>query len=318
MISPRPMIRLTALSLVAALLAGTAHGGEIAVEARPFIITTTFEATALPGTGCVPLQIHPASGAAFRIVEIADHRRRVANGDLLVRFDATAMDPRTAARPRPLAPAAASPEVLATQRQRDKEQLAAWATDRAQCVLTAPADGWFYHGLIENGRWTPNLSLAKGACPALDRPFATFVPATATFAWVAFLDEATARALAPGLTGVALLAGREDLEIPVRLASLAATPTPDGAWRADLAATWPANFTPAAGISAQIHLVAYHQPAAIALPNNALAYGPQGWNVEVKLADGKTERRPVKRGRSSADATEILAGLEVGQVVLTP
>ena len=40
--------------------------------------------------------------------------------------------------------------------------------------------------------------------------------------------------------------------------------------------------------------------------------------MEVKLADGKTERRPVKRGHVSKDETEILAGLEVGQVVVVP
>ena len=38
----------------------------------------------------------------------------------------------------------------------------------------------------------------------------------------------------------------------------------------------------------------------------------------MKLADGKTERRPVKRGRISGENTEILSGLEVGQVVIAP
>jgi hypothetical protein len=38
----------------------------------------------------------------------------------------------------------------------------------------------------------------------------------------------------------------------------------------------------------------------------------------VKLADGKTERRPVKRGRVFNDECEILSGLETGQVVVVP
>ncbi|MEO5716030.1 MAG: efflux RND transporter periplasmic adaptor subunit, partial [Luteolibacter sp.] len=67
-----------------------------------------------------------------------------------------------------------------------------------------------------------------------------------------------------------------------------------------------------------IRLISYQQPAAIAVPNKALGFDDSGWTVEVKLADGKTERRSVKRGRASKDETEILSGLEVGQVVVVP
>jgi multidrug efflux pump subunit AcrA (membrane-fusion protein) len=72
------------------------------------------------------------------------------------------------------------------------------------------------------------------------------------------------------------------------------------------------------GASAQIRVIAYHQPSAISLPARALTHDNRGWTVEVKLTDGKTERRPVKRGRASGETTEILSGLEVGQVVIAP
>ena len=65
-------------------------------------------------------------------------------------------------------------------------------------------------------------------------------------------------------------------------------------------------------------MIAYQQAAAIAIPSKAITYDANGWGVEAKLTDGKTERRPVKRGRVPKDETEILSGLEVGQVVLTP
>ena len=89
-------------------------------------------------------------------------------------------------------------------------------------------------------------------------------------------------------------------------------------YRADLAATWPKDFVPATGATAQIRMISYHQAAAIAIPNKALNLDPKGWSVNVKLADGKTERRPVKRGRVSKEDVEILSGLEVGQVIVTP
>lgn len=203
---------------------------------------------------------------------------------------------------------------------REKEALADLEDDRKKFDFKAPGPGWFYHGAIENGRWAPAeaaKTLVIGGRPAVTAAFATFVPAAAKIDLVSFLDEATARALTPELTGTATLSGREDLEIPVKITALAATPGADGSYRADLAATWPEGLTPVAGATAGIRLISYQQPAAIAIPSKALEFGTDGWTVEVKLADGRTERRPVKRGRVSKDETEILSGLEIGQVIVT-
>jgi len=185
----------------------------------------------------------------------------------------------------------------------------------------APANGVFDHGPIENGRWTPGegvKNLITGGRPALLRPFATLVPATAKVVVVAFLDQAEARSLKAELTGTATLTGREDLEIPVQLTKLANIPGTDGTYRVDLAPTWPQELSPVTGTAFRIRLIAYHQDRAIFVPTKALSRDPKGWTVDVKLTDGKTERRPVKRGRVSGENTEILAGLEVGQVIVAP
>jgi multidrug efflux pump subunit AcrA (membrane-fusion protein) len=42
------------------------------------------------------------------------------------------------------------------------------------------------------------------------------------------------------------------------------------------------------------------------------------WTVDVKLADGKTEPRVVRRGRSYKDMVEIVSGVEAGQVIVIP
>ena len=212
-------------------------------------------------------------------------------------------------------------ESLKTGLERDKQVLAELEADRLMFEFKAPGDGWFYHGAIEDGRWVTG-DLVKAVVPhgkpAVNRAFATFVPATSGLGLTAFLDEAAARSIPAEVAGTASFTGREDIEVPVKLTRLAKAPGADGLYRADFSATWNEEAAPVIGSTAQIRMIAYHQPQAIAIPSKALGYGVDGWTAEVKLADGKSERRPVRRGRVSADLTEILSGLEVGQVVIDP
>ena len=212
-------------------------------------------------------------------------------------------------------------DALRTHHSRQKKSLEEHENDRLLFEIKAPADGTFYHGPIENGKWTTG-DLAKGLSlhkPApLHRAFATFVPANARLDLVAFVDEATQRAIKPNATGLALLAGREDLEIPVKLTKISSIPAIDSTYQADLTVSWPKEILPSIGSNAEVRIVSYQQLTAIAIPTRALTFGTDGWTVEVKLADGKTELRPVKRGLSSKDETEILSGLDSGQVVVVP
>jgi len=213
-------------------------------------------------------------------------------------------------------------ESLKTSLQRETETLADLERDLPLFEFKAPADGRFYHGPIENGRWNTNgevlKTLVTNGRPPIGRPFATFIPIPVRLSLSAFLDEATAHTLKAGLTGTATLAGREDVEIPVSLTQVATVPEPDGSYRSQLTATWPDGLAPAVGSSANIRLVSYQQEAAIVIPTKALTHEARGWTIEIMLADGKTERRPVKRGRVSKEETEILSGLEIGQVILAP
>lgn len=212
-------------------------------------------------------------------------------------------------------------ETLKTTIAREKESLAKLEADRKQFEFAAPADGWFYHGAIENGRWSAGdaaKSLVVHGRPAIRKPFATFIPAAAKLKLVATLKTSAASQLGADVSGVAWLAGREDAEFPVKLTHLAAAPDPDGQFTAEFSAQWPKDpaVAPATGVC--ISLIAYEAPAATVLPLKALESGSSGWTVAVKLADGKTERRPVKRGRVFNDECEILSGLEPGQVVVVP
>lgn len=224
-----------------------------------------------------------------------------------------------------------TPRTLATKKldlaakkigmKRVKEELADLEADRKLFEFKAPAPGIFYHGTMEQGRWVigemAKALVSHGHPPAFS-VIATFVPTDAALGLTAFVDEATARSLQPEQAGIATMTGREEIEIPVKLVKLATIPGADGNRRADFSATWPAEFTPAAGATATIRAVTYEKPAAIVVPSKALDFGSAGWTVEVRVADGKNERRPVKRGRVSGEDTEILSGLEAGQVILVP
>lgn len=210
---------------------------------------------------------------------------------------------------------------LKTNLVRDTKTLADLEKDRSLFEINAPADGIFYHGSIEDGKWkTGDLikTLEPGGAAPVGKTFATFIPSTAVPLIQAFPDQATARVLAEGVEGVAVVPGREDIAIPVSLKSIAAAPAPDLTHPATFTATWPENLSAVPGQSLRIRVVSHHNEKAITVPTKALTYGPKGWTVEVKLADGKTEDRPVTRGRSDAENTEITAGLEAGQVVIVP
>lgn len=210
---------------------------------------------------------------------------------------------------------------LKTGLERDGKTLANLEKDRTLFEIKAPADGIFYHGAIEDGKWTTGdliKNLAPGGAAPVGTTFATFIPAVAKPLIQAFPDQATARVLTVGAEGVAVVPGREDIAIPVSLKSIAVTPAPDLTHPATFTATWPENLSALPGQSLQIRVVTHNNDKAITVPTKALAYGPKGWTVEVKLADGKTEKRTVTRGRSDAENTEITAGLEAGQVVIVP
>lgn len=210
-------------------------------------------------------------------------------------------------------------ESLETAATRDKEQLAKLEADRKQFEFTAPSDGWFYHGVIENGRWITGdviKPLLMHGKPQPRKPFATFIPANAKLKLVGALNGNVALQLSDHLSGNAFLSGREDAEFPLRITRVAEAPEPDGRFMVELSATWPKAPAVAPAAQVVVNMITYENPSAIVLPAKALQYGSSGWTVSVKLADGKTERRPVKRGRVFNDECEILSGVEAGQVVV--
>ena len=210
---------------------------------------------------------------------------------------------------------------LKTSLARNKQRLVELEADQKLFEIKAPEAGTFYLGSIEDGKWTTGdlvKSLVPGGSAPVRKNFATFIPAEAGLIAQTFLSQTNAQALTPGAKGIATIAGRTESPIPVTLESLSTTPDTDKAYPATFSAEWPEGISPVPGQILTINLVSYVSAKAIVIPSKAITFGPEGWTAEVKLADGKTEKRPVTRGKSSKDETEITAGLEAGQVVIVP
>ncbi len=237
------------------------------------------------------------------------------------RDTAIALDQAKESIPRDIKSKELALESQKIQLERLQQSLDQLKSDQALVEIKAPADGTFYYGSFDQGEWiTGDLikTLVKNGRPPMQRPIATFIPASAKTVLVAFTPGSTARTLGKGMTGIAQFAGREDISIDASVTDVASTPDPKGRYRVELAATWPKELSPAIGNIAKVKLISYYNEEAITVPDKALSYGPKGWSVEVKLADGKTEARSVTRGRQADGKTEILKGLESGQVVVTP
>ncbi|MFZ9935737.1 MAG: hypothetical protein ACO3JG_01620 [Luteolibacter sp.] len=226
-----------------------------------------------------------------------------------------------AASPRAIAKATHDLASMKIIQERDQATLAKLQADRKMFVITAPADGWFYYGTIENGRWSTGeitkILVPRGKPPVL-RTLATFVPGTAKMNVVAHLDGATARRIDAKSRAMAWLEGREDASFTVNLANLSPTPDAGGKYQALFHAEWPDGLEVVPAAQASLQLIAYHSADSIVLPAAALRFDPDGWTVAVKLANGDTERRVVKRGRVFDGKCQIVSGLEAGQVVVLP
>lgn len=212
-------------------------------------------------------------------------------------------------------------EKMKTSLKRQREDFAELEQDRKLFEFTAPADGLFYHGVIENGAWTVGeiikTLVPKGLVP-VGKSFASFIPATSALSVESFATQTEAEALTKGAKGFAVLAGKEDVLIPVTLAKFSEVPSIQGTYPTTFTAEWPKSLTPAPGQALDVKIISYENEKAITVPNKAIELGTKGWTIEVKLADGKTERRVITRGKSNGELTEILTGAEAGQVVIVP
>ncbi len=206
--------------------------------------------------------------------------------------------------------------------KRSAENLAKLQSEKDLFVIKAPAEGYFYYGNIQDGRWTPGdpaKAPAVLAPVATRRPFAVVVPGNAAMVLESTVDEATARSLKPELAGFANFTGRADVSFPVKISSVSPTPGMDGRYRVTMSGQYPADIPVVAGTTVSAQVIAYHKADALTVPAKALnATNDGGWEVDVEDSEGRIKHVPVKRGMTSGDKVEILSGLTKDMQVVIP
>lgn len=277
------MLRPLSLLSVSALLA-FARAGEVTVESRPFFVPHHFSAHVVAAEqeavwkGKNPAEVMSMAAPG-----------KVDAGAILSSMRTDGLDIE-----------------IAKAKEGGLPNVAALEEMRRRLEYRAPAAGWWFHGEV------------AGQQPAALKPVGTFVAGNAVLSLVAKVPETVARRLAKDAAGSASFAGEGSVDVPVKVASVAEVPAADGTWLVNLSATWPEGAKVVPGSILDVHLVTDRKDAAVTVPSSALSFGPEGWTVEVKLADGKTEARKVARGLVSGGRTEIVSGLETGQVVIVP
>ncbi len=232
--------------------------------------------------------------------------------------------------PRALETARLDLETARIAAAREKDELADLEKDGVLLELKASADGIFYHGSLDEGRWTLGelaKVLVRGGKVPFIRPFASVVPDDVDLGLVAHVDESTARSLKKAMKGSVTAGGREDVALTGVIQKVAGVPAADGRYRVDLLPEWPedeklewpADLDVAAGMNFECRFVVHKGDAVVTVPTKALRAADEGkWTVQVKMADGKSETRSIVRGRISGDRVEIAGGLDAGQVVIIP
>jgi multidrug resistance efflux pump len=206
--------------------------------------------------------------------------------------------------------------------KRDRQSLRKLGSAQPEFVIKAPADGYFYYGTIQDGRWTVGDS-AKALAPQspapVNRPFATVIPTEAIMKVEAFVDEPSMRQLSVSQKGYARLVGQEHRSFPTQVARIAPTPALDGRYRVTLDMTGSdlTGITPASNV--KITIVSYQKNDALSLPVKALhSTDSGGWEVELKQEGKDNLRVLVTRGLTSGDEVEIISGISKGQQVIVP
>lgn len=206
--------------------------------------------------------------------------------------------------------------------EREKIGLDRLKKDGELLEVRAPADGLFFHGSLEDGQWLlgelAKVLVESGKVPG-NRVIASISPAGAPLPLSARVDPDMGRALSENDIVSVSIAGREDLKLTGKISNPAGVPAADGRDPVTVTVEWPEDFAPSPAASAQCIAVVYENEDTISIPAKALTAAADGsWNVALKMAEGKTQRRAVERGRASKDRIEILGGLEVGQVIVVP
>lgn len=192
--------------------------------------------------------------------------------------------------------------------------------EQSSFVIRATEDGWFYYGVMQEGRWTVSeaqKALAVDQSVAPNKVFACLVPQKSKLRWDALVDESTVRLLRVGQQGHALMTGAAEQVVAFRLKEIARVPNADQRYpvvcEIDSADALSAVV---AGMTAKLQVNVYRQPQALLVPEKALRLNQDGaWELQCLQADQSIKSIVVKRGMTWGERVEVLSGVEEGQKI---
>ena len=187
-------------------------------------------------------------------------------------------------------------------------------------AVKAPVDGVVYYGSFENGYWNfaaTQKFLFKGGKIPQSSVFMTVVPEDSKLDLVGFVGAKGRSCFKPGQVGAAKISGKiEDVKFQVdKVASVASL---GGKWKVTLKGDLPKGAFIQPGTATTCSVTVFESEKGIFIPLNALTVKEGKATVNVKLANGSTEKRKVVLGNVSDVKAQVRSGLEAGQVIITP
>jgi hypothetical protein len=146
----------------------------------------------------------------------------------------------------------------------------------------------------------------------------TFVPTATPLALHSSIGQDKRLLLKIGNAATATVEGLIDQAFKTQLTQLDQIPDGTGNYQTSFTVELPVDSPIRGGMKGNIEVVTYHNEKALTVPTSAITKKNGKSTVEVKLADGKNESREITTGQSMDENTEVLTGLTVDQVVLTP
>lgn len=191
-----------------------------------------------------------------------------------------------------------------------KEALAETQEDQKLFEVVAEFDGHLLYGEFDDGQWkkgkTPEF-LKKGGNIPVESTVLTLVAKDSPLALHALMTSEKVEELQTSL--------KEGGEKAPKV-EIAAYPNLGGKHLVALEAEAPEAFQ-FPGQNETSELVFYETEKTITIPNEAIETKDDGSAyVRVKLSEGDPEERKVELGKKDDQVTEILSGLEEGQVIL--
>lgn len=202
-----------------------------------------------------------------------------------------------------------------------ERKLADLETDAQFLTLRAAADGVIYHGEISDHSWklgnSPKFLKETGKVPS-ETVFMTLVPSDRSLNLHGTIKQAERLTLPPDAHGKAMVDGLENSNYPIAVSEIAHAPNGEGKYQVTMSVELPAESPIVTGMKAKTKLITFRKKNAISVPNAAITTKNGISTVKIKMADGKSQTREVQIGRVLTNKTEILEGLEAGQVILVP